>query len=236
MKLSVKRVFVSLSLCLVTLSMLAQEKTLQYYNTHESEILPDAQTAFKKGDYERTLELCRWHYIIFGDDSAYALRDKSERCLQLSKEMNNLRSEGNIKEAKLKASALLSINPDDSAAKAIMSLEEPQPIVLDTVSVAPPDETIESVTVDLPKERITETEEKTEPETVQPPIEDPLSVPIVSKPEVTPVMETQSHEPHTRFVIKAGASVLDLKQLSQTVAPEGIIGLYGDTCKFPCLM
>jgi len=78
----------TLVLCLLPLGLSAQEKTLAYYNSHESEILPDAQAAFRKGDYNRTLELCRWHYIIFGDDSAYALRDRADRCSKLMDEMN----------------------------------------------------------------------------------------------------------------------------------------------------
>ena len=45
----------------------AQNKTQAYYNSHEREILPDARAAFKSGNYARTTELCRWHYIIVGD-------------------------------------------------------------------------------------------------------------------------------------------------------------------------
>ena len=124
MKSLVQSIFIPIMALLLPLCLHAQEKTLAYYNTHEDEILPDAQAAFKKGDYERTLELCRWHYIIIGDDSAYPLRDKSERCLQLTKEMNELQSAGNLKEAKQKARTILLLNPNDEAAKAILSIEE----------------------------------------------------------------------------------------------------------------
>lgn len=219
MKTLFKHLFLLLALILLPLGLFAQEKTLAYYNSHESEILPDAQAAFRKGDYERTLELCRWHYIIFGDDSAYVLRDQADRCSKLADEMTRLKEEGKVKEAKLKASALLSLNPNDAAAKAILSIEEVVPPVQveDTVVVPPPVEPVD-VLIDT---------EKPQKETVQPTAEEkPLVEPEV-KPEPAPVVTPiKKYEPHTRFVIKAGASVLDLKQLSQTIAPGGAIGVY----------
>ena len=72
----------------------AQNKTQAYYNSHEREILPDARTAFKNGDYARTVELCRWHYIIVGDRAADALRDQAERCEQHATRMTALKNEG----------------------------------------------------------------------------------------------------------------------------------------------
>ena len=56
-----KTVLAALLFCLISPALLAQDKTQTYYNTHEREILPDAQAAFRNGDYERTLELCKWH-------------------------------------------------------------------------------------------------------------------------------------------------------------------------------
>ena len=58
-----------------------QNKTQAYYNSHEREILPDARAAFKSGDYERTVELCRWYYIIVGDRAADSLRDQARLLL-----------------------------------------------------------------------------------------------------------------------------------------------------------
>ncbi|MBQ6761979.1 MAG: hypothetical protein IJP49_04445 [Bacteroidales bacterium] len=219
MKKLFKLHLISLALCLLPLCLHAQEKTLAYYNTHESEILPDAQAAFRMGDYERTLELCHWHYIIFGDDSAYTLRDKSERCKQLTKEMNELQSAGNVEEAKQKASAILSLNPNDESAKATLSSEKvAHPVQAeDTMTVTSPVET-----VDVPVET-----DNLKDETVQPTFEEkPLEEPVV-KPEPTPaVTPIKNHETRSRFVVKAGASILDLNQLSQTIAPGGAIGLY----------
>ena len=215
MKTLFKHLFLLLALILLPLGLFAQEKTLAYYNSHESEILPDAQTAFRKGDYDRTLELCRWYYIIFGDDSAYALRDKADRCAKLTDEMSQLKDSGNVKEAKLKASAILSLNPDDSVAKAVLSTVDVVPPVQveDTVSVTPPVEIVEvPVETEIPQDETTKEEQPPVVQVVEPKPE--TAVPI--KPD----------GPRTRFVIKAGASALDLMQLSQTVAPSGSIGIY----------
>lgn len=219
MKLSFKHILVSLFAFLLSLEAFAQEKTLAYYNSHESEILPDAQTAFKKGEYERTLELCHWHYIIFGDDSAYGLRDKADRCQQLTKQMNDLQSAGNVKEAKEKANAILVFNPDDAAAKAMLLVEEPAPPVVETVEVQPPVEETppvipDTVAAEKPKMDV---EEKPQEAVSVPEIVNP--VPVTTKPEPAFVSKN-------RFVLKAGASVLDLNQLAQTIAPGGAIGLY----------
>lgn len=219
MKLSVKRVLATLSLCLVSLGLFAQEKTLQYYNTHEKEILPDAQAAFRKGDYSRTMELCRWHYIIFGDDATVeSLRDKSERCAQLSMEMNAFRSDGNVKDAKQKATVILSINPDDAAANEVLLIEEPASPERDTVIVEPPVNPVEEVVIPPATE---ETNDDQKTEEILSPVEEVSPYPGTTKPE--PV---QPFEPRTRFVVKAGATIIDLKQFSQTIAPGGTIGVY----------
>lgn len=229
MKKLLKHLFLSLALCSLSLGAIAQEKTLAYYNSHESEILPDAQAAFRKGDYDRTLELCRWHYIIFGDDSAYALRDRADRCSKLMDEMNQLKDAGQVKEAKQKASALLAINPNDSAAKAILTIEEAVPPVQvkDTVVVTPPIETVETP-VETEKTQ-TELKKEEQTEVTQPMAQEQLPVTQAIEPEseTNPaVTSVKPYEPRTRFVIKAGASVLDLKQFTQTIAPGVSIGVY----------
>ena len=221
MRLFVNRLIVSLALCLVPLSLFAQEKTLQYYNSHESEILPDARAAFQKGDYDRTMELCRWHYIIFGDNATVeSLRDKSERCAKLSKEMDDLRSEGNVKDAKQKANAILAINPDDAAAKEVLAIEDPIPPIQDTVVVEPPVQ-IDSLDTPPPTTDKDESNENQEQGKIQPPLGERQSV-LGS----TELGGKQPYEPHTRFVVKAGATVIDLKQFSQTMAPGVTIGAY----------
>lgn len=96
-------------------------KSQAYYNTHETEILPDAQTAFRNANYERAVELCRWHYIIVGDSRADALGEKSRQCAILVDEMNTLASSGKMEQAKEKAKAILRFNPDDRKAKEFMA-------------------------------------------------------------------------------------------------------------------
>lgn len=68
----------------VSVQSIAQEKTQAYYNSHETEILPDARAAFREGNYDRVVELCRWHYIIVGDTGADALQERAARCAELS--------------------------------------------------------------------------------------------------------------------------------------------------------
>ena len=79
--------------------LLGQEKSQSYYNQHPNEILLDAQSYFKNGDYGKTISLCKLHYIIVGDSAADALRSKAELCERLTNEINErteeLRSAGN---------------------------------------------------------------------------------------------------------------------------------------------
>ena len=221
MKTLFEHLIFSFALCLLSLGLSAQEKTLAYYNSHESEILPDARAAFQKGDYSRTLELCRWHYIIFGDNTASALRDKADRCSKLTGEMIQLKDAGQVKEAKLRASALLLLNPDDSAAKAILSIEEVVPPVQveDTVVVTPPVETV-NVPVEGEQPQAEPMKDK------QPAVEEQPSGAQAIEPDHGAAPLEKPFEPRTRFVLKAGASILDLGQIPQTLAPGMAIGLY----------
>lgn len=113
-------VMLALSSCLV----FAQEKTLSYYYQHENDILPDAQAAFQRGNYERTIELCKWNYIILGDNTADSLRERAERCSQLYNEMVSLMTNGKREEAGEIAIALLEVNSDDPAAKNLIETIE----------------------------------------------------------------------------------------------------------------
>ena len=115
-----RTIFVAVLLSMACSGTWAQNKTQAYYNSHEREILPDARTAFRSGDYARTAELCRWHYIIVGDRAADALRDQAERCGQYASRMAALKDEGKNSEAKAAAQALLAINPDDLAARKLV--------------------------------------------------------------------------------------------------------------------
>jgi hypothetical protein len=50
---------------------------------------------------------------------------------------------------------------------------------------------------------------------------------IIPEPQTpAPTKPVQTQEPRTRFVLKAGATVLDLKQFAKTISPGGSLGLY----------
>ena len=137
-------IFAIITLSLFSTAVYAQDKTQAYYNQHEREIYPDAQAAFLEGKYERAVLLCRWHYIIVGDNAADSLRAKAEDCQQLLDEMNSLVLQGLKETALEKARALLALNPEDIAAKTLVleteaetELEESAPVEEEEV-VAPP--------------------------------------------------------------------------------------------------
>ena len=199
----------------------AQEKTQSYYNSHETEILPDAKLAFQNGKYERAEELCRWHYIIVGDNAADALRDMANRCAQLSADLTDFRIAGKTKEAKETAKTLLSINPNDVVAKEYLeeqetahvdSANEEKPMDKDTVVTATKD-IVETANEEATLDSIFATSiEKTE--------ESVSSIPDASNPL------HDSFTPRTTFVLKAGWSVLVPTNISQSTALGGSLGFY----------
>ena len=213
MRVIAKRWCLSLLIGLLSSVMFAQEKTQSYYNTHESEILPDATIAFQSGKYERTVELCKWHYIIVGDNAADSLREKAERCAQLRKEMEEDFDAGKKKDAGDKARMLLSLNPKDPNAKQLLEdLEKPEaPVPVDTVTV--------------PVQIVKDTIEAEKPIPIENPTEEGIQEPKPSKP-ITSVTPYKSDSPHNRIVLKANACVLDLKHISNSFAPGGSVGIY----------
>ncbi len=217
--------FVALLVYLFPICLMAQEKDLSYYDHHASEILPDAQNSFKLGNYERTIELCNWHYIIVGDDAADSLRNMAERCAKLSTEMDDLHTTGKIKDAKEVARTLLSINPNDAAARKILEeSEEPDmPIPIDTVVTDVPI-IADTLVKENPLPNEIQVEEKPQ-EQVQ--IIDVNPNPdSVQNASGQPREHTGNGAPRTMFVLKAGASLVDLKQIAHSVAPGGSLGLY----------
>lgn len=208
---------------LFSMTLTAQEKTQAYYNSHENEILPDARTSFRRGEYDRTVELCKWHYIIVGDHAADQLRANAERCSQLSKDMAEYHAAGKIKDAKETAAVILSLNPDDRTAKEISELVE-TPVPESVPIVVPADTvTIVETTIDVPIQVEEPPVEESQPDEI--PAKEPQWVTLEPQlPE--PSKPSKPVEPRTRFVIKAGAAVLDLKQFTQTISPGGSLGLY----------
>lgn len=205
---------------------IAQEKSLLYYDSHGNEILPDAKVAFRNGKYDRAALLCEWHSAIVGDGRENSLHEKSKRCAKLTKDMKDLLEAGNMKEAKQKARAILSLNPDDADAKATLSIEDVvPPVIQDTIQVAP---SVKNAETPLEEEK-PQVEEKVEEiaEPAKPTVEEQPQIEQKTEPEPTSTMVSKkSYNPRTRFVIKAGASILDLKQLSHTIAPGGAVGVY----------
>ena len=106
-----------LVLCLMGVVAFAQNRLKDDYRGHEAEALPDAQTAFRNGNYERTVELCKFHYIYYGDSRADDLRVKAEKCVRLTIEMEALATAGQEDLTREKALAILALNPDDKRAQ-----------------------------------------------------------------------------------------------------------------------
>lgn len=200
--------------CLLSISMLAQEKTQSYYNTHESELLPDAKTAFQNGKYERAVELCKWHYIIVGDKAADALRDMAERCTQLSEEMSDYYAAGKTKEARETAKKLLSLNSHDANAQQL--LDE-----LEMVDKPLPQDTKED-TGRAVEDAITREKPISKDPVITPPRDIEKSGEVGSKAN-TPVIRTGSR---MSFVAKASVAALNLDRIREAIAPGGNFGLY----------
>lgn len=124
---------ITLSVCFLSASLFAQEKAQAYYNSHENEILPDARAAFHEGNYDRTVELCKWYYIIVGDTASDSLRLVAERCARIYSEMKALRveAEETKKTVRLLALSLYSVNPDDSSVNDYLQWSAPD--IADTI-------------------------------------------------------------------------------------------------------
>ena len=194
---------------LLSVSLFAQEKTQAYYNTHENEILPDAQAAFRVGNYERAIQLCTWHYVFFGNREAEPLQKQAEKCDKLSKNLESLYAEGKKAEALEVAMNLLAINPNDPSANRIneeLSKPETPPSIEEAI---PPKDTVATPEF-IPHEEIV-------PET---PLEQvPYSEPVPVK-QSNP-KQNQSYNQNV-IVLKAGMSLIDFKLVSPNVS----FGLY----------
>ena len=225
MRIFIRGAFWVLFLGLLSTSLFAQEKSQYYYSTHENEIIPDATKAFQDGKYERAAELCMWHYVIVGDKKADSLRDKAERCVNLSKEMTDYFDAGKRKEARETAQMLLALNPNDTAA--LHLLEE-----LDKPDVSVPIDTIAEV-----KPVVKDTIETEKPLITENLVEEPIDIPVrtiedeakeepVAEMPIAPVTPRESESPHTKFVLKAGVAALNLERISEAFAPGGSFGFY----------
>ena len=222
MKRSFIIILVSLALSFLSLAMYAQDKTQAYYSQHESEILPDAQTAFSDGDYEQTVLLCRWHYIIVGDRAADSLRDKADKCRDLLEEMSQLAKEGNIEVALDKALALLALNPEDIVAKNLLLAAETANNEADDeeeIVTIPDSLTIEEIPVyDNEPEMISDTDQSN-PAHVD--ISDTLQI-LAEEPYI--VLTNKLYDHQTLYGIKAGLSITSFNNFIQS--DSGDMGRY----------
>ena len=232
---AIQRLCVVLFFSILSASMFAQEKTQYYYNTHENEILPDANASFQKGDYEHAIELCKWHYVIVGNHAADNLRNKAERCASLKEEMESLRTAGKIKEARDIAKTILSINPSDALAKEVSLI--PDPIKSDIPSLS---KLIPKLAQDLSVDTLAKTI-PAEPSSL--PLKDndvfsnkndsenhadntTRAIRGVSAPQKMSVVTNRKYSYKNRVVPKIGVSVFNLNDISHTISPGGSIGIY----------
>ena len=220
MKTHSLHLLISFLLLFFSVALLAQDKTQSYYNQHVNEILPDARLAFQAGRYDRTVELCIWHYIIVGDNTADSLRDRAERCNSLSKAMSESYLAGRIDEAREIAEALLLINPDDPGAQELLKVldQNNSNITTDSLSVStlPVSDTL-ATRVSTHKEG-----QKEVPQDIESPSRE-TSERIVSEPVYA---SRYSDADRTRFIIKAGLTALSLKSFGESLAPGVSVGAY----------
>ena len=253
MKKLIRYLLIAISMCLFSYGLSAQEKNQVYYNSHEKEILPDARAAFRNGDYARADELCKWHYIIVGDNAADALRANAQRCSQLSASMKAYKAKGDLASAKKAAEALLTLNPNDREAKAILATKEPEPVV-EPVKVEPPveeekpaeevkpieteqpaeeaepTEVVKPADEPKPSEEVKPTEEVKPAETEKPDEQanstGPDPIPATQPETIEPIPEPSPKAERMKVAAKAGVTVLDFSRFAQTVAPLVGVGLY----------
>ena len=228
------------------LELTSKEK--QHYNSHPEQILPAARTAFSNGDYLQTQKLCRWHFIVVGDENAERIRldIAAKECASMLADIISLRNDEKIKEAKGKAQQLLKINPNDTIANETMLLEdppaepepktEPQPL-----PESEPDSTSEEkveTTVEEPANSVTESEmipsNKTD-DSSESLIEQPLPAEeidsIMHPVDSSDIMETIeprariSKKYNTRFALSVGAMACNLND-GFNFGPEVTMGVY----------
>ena len=110
----------------LSLAAYAQEKGDVYYSGHQNEILPDAESLFRKGNYDRALQLCDLHKELLGLDHAEAgkvdeLRALILECQKLAMDMEGYLERGHEGLARAVAEELRKLNPTDERLKQLSS-------------------------------------------------------------------------------------------------------------------
>jgi hypothetical protein len=211
------RFLIAITLCLVLSPSLLAQTVNSYptwrdlpsgepnkYLANPSQILPDARTAFRKGDYSRAVSLCDMHWIAFGDESTETkekdtLEAKAKKCFDLRREMNGLLEEGQLAEAKEKARAILTNNPQDENAKEILTRSEPAPadIVVTDIDVS-------DSQADQDSNPVTNVENDGMTDTVVAPQDTVIVEPEKPQPPVQPAVKKKKAARKVTFVAKAG--------------------------------
>lgn len=235
MKVAIHRIGVILHFIILSTTLIAQEKKQYYYYTHESELLPDAKTAFQQGDYERAKELCLWYYVIVGSHAADNLRNQAERCSSLTQEMESFLAAEKIPEAREIAKAILSINPADSKAKEISQLpDSPKPDTLSLSGIIPkltPKESVDTDAISTPTEALSlPPKEKGDVEIGHDSEEITAAIfantkEIISEDKREERNQKSNFFPRNRFIVKGGIAFV-LSKKDRDVFPSFGFGLY----------
>lgn len=128
-------------LCLAV-SLSAQEKGDVYYSGHKEEILGDAESLFKKGDYDRALQLCELHGELLGIDHPEAkevekLKEIILECQDLALDMESYLEKGKENLARHVAEELRKLNPTDERLKRFVFDPVPEPVSQNIPEKAP---------------------------------------------------------------------------------------------------
>lgn len=100
----------------------AQEKSDWYYIEHKEEILADIKSLFRKGEYDRVLDMCNLHNELLGEDHKEAaeverLRRDARKCRELTADIKDHLADNDKDGAVVLAESLQEINPYDEMAR-----------------------------------------------------------------------------------------------------------------------
>lgn len=240
----------------LSLAAYAQEKGDVYYSGHQNEILPDAESLFRKGNYDRALQLCDLHKELLGLDHAEAgkvdeLRALILECQKLAMDMEGYLERGHEGLARAVAEELRKLNPTDERLKQLSSRKK-QTTKVDKTSreQEKPKEAEQPKVVEQPKadEQPKEVEQPKEQEQTvvpeQPKEQEALKEQEAPKEQKLPIKPVEPAEQDDidddfyssypagddyfppRFVVTAGASIIGLGQTGSAIAPGIGVGMY----------
>ena len=196
----------------------AQEKGDVYYSNHTNEILSDAESFFKKGNYDRAFQLCLLHDELLGSDNSETkkveeLKNNVLECQRLAFQMEDYIENGRESLAKAVAEELYKLNPTDERLKRFgfdsVTKKEPEAGKEEPVTV-----TQEPVVVENPPEaEVQETPKTKDPyKEVAPDDMMIMDPPVYARPEYQtkqPVKQPKQREPSRFYFMLNGGYSLD---------------------------